>query len=370
VSGHNFSVLGYLVWSIGHFTLCGYTLVDGSIFVFLSVLLGAFMSNLVKAIRIEQHGGPEVLKLVEIEVPTPADNEVQIRQHAVGLNFIDIYFRTGLYKAPLPHGLGFEGAGEVVAVGKAVKRFKLGDRVAYGQSPIGAYAQVRNVPEAQVVSLPKGISYEEAAAMMLKGLTVQYLFRQTYRLQGGETILFHAAAGGVGLIACQWAKALKVKMIATVSSPEKAALAKAHGAWEVIDYSKENVVERVLALTKGKKVPVVYDGVGKDTWETSLDCLQPRGLMVSFGNASGSVEGVSLNTLSAKGSLFVTRPTLGSHVNTQEKMQAAADDLFSMVLKKKIKIRIDQRYPLEQAGLAQEALAARKTTGATVFTLA
>jgi NADPH2:quinone reductase len=220
-----------------------------------------------------------------------------------------------------------------------------------------------------VVKLPKGITYEQAAAIMLKGLTVQYLFRQTYRLQGGETILFHAAAGGVGLIACQWAKALGVKLIGTVSSPEKAALAKAHGAWQVIDYSRENVVERVMELTKGKKVPVVYDGVGKDTWVTSLDCLQPRGLMVSYGNASGAVDGVNLGILAAKGSLFVTRPTLGTHVNTAEKMQAAADELFDLVLKKKIKVRIDQRYPLEQAGAAQTALAARKTTGATVFTL-
>ncbi|MDO9023975.1 quinone oxidoreductase [Zwartia sp.] len=327
------------------------------------------MSNLVKAIRIEKNGGPEVLQLVQIEVPAPGDNEVTIRQHAAGLNFIDIYFRDGLYKNPLPHGLGFEGAGEVTAVGKAVTRFKVGDRVAYGQSPIGGYAQARNVPAAQVVKLPDGISFEEAAAMMLKGLTVQYLLRQTYRIKEGETILFHAAAGGVGLIACQWAAALGVKVIGTASSPEKAALAKAHGAWEVIDYSKENVVERVLELTGGKKVPVVYDGVGKDTWMTSLDCLQPRGLMVSYGNASGAVEGVNLGILAAKGSLYVTRPTLAVHVNTPEKMQAAADELFEMVLAKKIKIRIDQRYPLEQAGEAQAALAARKTTGATIFTL-
>ena len=327
------------------------------------------MSSLVKAIRIEQHGGPEVLKLVEVEVPPPADNEVTIRQHVAGLNFIDIYYRTGLYKGALPHGLGFEGAGEVVAVGKSVTRLKKGDRVAYGQSPLGGYAQMRNVPAAQVVKLPKGIAYDEAAAMMLKGLTVQYLFRLTYRLQGGEKILFHAAAGGVGLIACQWAKALGVKLIGTVSSPEKAALAKEYGAWEVIDYSKENVAERVLELTGGKKVPVVYDGVGKDTWDISLDCIEPRGLMVSYGNASGAVEGVNINILAAKGSLFVTRPTLGTHVNTAEKMQAAADELFEQVLKKKIKIRIDQRYPLSQAAQAQEALAARKTTGATVFML-
>ena len=327
------------------------------------------MSSLVKAIRIEQNGGPEVLKLVEIEVPPPGDNEITIQQHAAGLNFIDIYFRSGLYKHPLPHGLGFEAAGVVTAVGKSVTRFKKGDRVAYGQSPLGAYAQARNVPAAQVVKMPKGVSFEDAAAMMLKGLTVQYLFRQTYRLQGGETILFHAAAGGVGLIACQWAKALGVKLIGTASSQEKAELALANGAWKVIDYSKENVVERVLELTKGKKCPVVYDGVGKDTWNASLDCIEPRGLMVSFGNASGPVEGVSLATLAAKGSLYVTRPVLGIQVNTPEKMQAAADDLFALVTKKKIKMRIDQRYPLEQAAEAHIGLAARKTTGATIFTL-
>lgn len=327
------------------------------------------MTTLTKAIRIEQNGGPEVMKMVEIEVPPPADNEITIRQHAVGLNFIDIYFRTGLYKSPLPHGLGFEGAGEVSAVGKNVTRFKVGDRVAYGQSPIGAYAYVRNVPAAQVVKLPDGISYEEAAAMMLKGLTVQYLFRQTYRIKEGETILFHAAAGGVGLIACQWAKALGVNLIGTASSQQKMDLALEHGAWKMINYTTENVPERVLELTDGKKVPVVYDGVGKSTWEMSLDCLQPRGLLVSYGNASGAVDGVNLGILAAKGSLYVTRPTLAVHVNTAEKMQAAADELFDLVVQGKIKIRIDQRYKLEQAAEAQNALAARQTTGASVFML-
>lgn len=327
------------------------------------------MENQVKAIRIEQHGGPEVLKLVSVDVPAPQKNEVTIRQKAVGLNFIDIYFRTGLYAQPLPHGLGFEASGVVEAVGADVRHLKVGDRVAYGQSPIGAYAEARNVPADRVVKLPNSIGFEEAAAIMLKGLTVQYLLRQTYRLQGGETILFHAAAGGVGLIACQWAKALGVKLIGTASTPEKAALAKAHGAWEVIDYTRENVVERVLELTGGKKVPVVYDGVGKDTWNTSLDCLQPRGLMVSFGNASGPVDGVNLGILASKGSLFVTRPTLGTHVATLEKMQAAAKELFGMITKKAIKVSIGQRFPLAAAGEAQEALAARKTTGATILTL-
>ncbi|KAG4081121.1 hypothetical protein HA402_010292 [Bradysia odoriphaga] len=326
-------------------------------------------SNLVKAVRIEQHGGPEVLRIVELDVPPPAAGEVTIRQHAVGLNFIDIYFRSGLYPHPLPHGLGFEAAGVVEAVGSDVAHLKKGDRVAYGQSPIGAYAQARNVPAAQVVKIPKGISFEEAAALMLKGLTVQYLFRQTYRLQGNETILFHAAAGGVGLIACQWAKALGVKLIGTVSSPEKADLARAHGAWATIDYTRESVVERVLELTDGKKVPVVYDGVGKDTWAMSLDCIQPRGLMVSYGNASGPVSGVDLSILNQKGSLYVTRPSLGVHVNTLAKLQAAADELFGLVLSKKIKVRIDQRYSMDQAGEAQTALAGRQTTGATILTL-
>lgn len=327
------------------------------------------MARTVKAIQIEQHGGPEVLKLVEVELAPPAANEVTVRQHAVGLNFIDIYYRTGLYPHPLPHGLGNEGAGVVEAVGPAVRHLKVGDRVAYAQSPLGAYAEVRNVPASVLVKLPKGIAFDDAAAMMLKGLTVQYLFRQTYRLQGGETILFHAAAGGVGLIACQWAKALGVKLIGTVSSPEKAELALKNGAWKTIDYSRENIVERVMDLTAGRKVPVVYDGVGKDTWEASLDCIEPRGLMVSFGNASGPVTGVNVGILNQKGSLYLTRPSLGVHINTPEKLKAASDELFGLVLKKKIKMAISQRYPLAQAGEAQTALAARKTTGATVLTL-
>lgn len=327
------------------------------------------METQVKAIQIEQNGGPEVLKVVSVPLPAPGNEEVTIRQKAVGLNFIDIYCRTGLYPSTLPHGLGFEAAGVVEAVGADVKHLKAGDRVAYGQSPLGAYAEARNVPARQVVKLPDEISYEEGAAIMLKGLTVQYLFRQTYRLQQGETILFHAAAGGVGLIACQWARALGVKLIGTASTAEKAALAKEHGAWEVIDYTRENVVERVLELTDGKKLPVVYDGVGKETWETSLDCLQPRGLMVSFGNASGSVEGVNLGILASKGSLYVTRPSLGAYVATHEAMQAAADELFELVIQKKIRVSIGQRFPLERAAEAQEALASRKTTGATVLTL-
>lgn len=327
------------------------------------------MGNQVKAIRIEENGGPEVLKLVSVTVPEPAPNEVTIRQKAIGLNFIDIYFRTGLYSSPLPHGLGFEASGIVEAVGANVTHLKAGDRVAYGQSPIGAYAEARNVPGHRVVKLPDSVGFEEAAAVMLKGLTVQYLFRQTYRLKEGDTILFHAAAGGVGLIACQWARALGVKLIGTASSPEKMALAKENGAWEMIDYTRENVADRVAELTDGKKLPVVYDGVGKDTWTTSLDCLQPRGMMVSFGNASGSVQGVDLGVLAAKGSLYVTRPTLGSYVPTQETMQAAADELFELITQGKIKVAIGQRFPLERAADAHIALAGRVTTGATVLTL-
>jgi len=327
------------------------------------------VSQTVKAIRIEQNGGPEVLKWASVELPAPLDNEVTIRQKAVGLNFIDIYFRNGLYSNPLPHGLGFEAAGVVEAVGRSVTHLKVGDRVAYGQSPLGAYAQARNVPADRVVRIPDAVSFEQAAALMLKGLTCWYLLRQTYRVHEGQTILFHAAAGGVGLYACQWARALGVKLIGTVSSPEKAQLAKEHGAWEVIDYSREDVVQRVLELTDGQKVPVVYDGVGKDTWERSLDCLQPRGLMVSFGNASGPVTGVNLGTLAAKGSLYVTRPVLGAYVPTQQAMQEAADELFDLVVQGKIKVLIGQRFPLEQVAQAHEALAARRTTGSTVLTL-
>jgi NADPH2:quinone reductase len=320
-----------------------------------------------KAIRIGAHGGPEVMSLVEVDVPDPGPDEVRIRQKAIGLNFIDIYYRTGLYSNPLPHGLGFEGAGVVDAVGSNVRFLKEGDRVAYPQGTIGAYSEIRTMPAATVVKLPEKISFEEGAAVMLKGLTVQYLFRQTYRLQGSETILFHAAAGGVGLIACQWARALGVKLIGTVSSPEKAALAKKHGAWQTIDYSKENFVERVLALTGGKKLPVVYDGVGKNTWDGSLDCIEPRGLMVSFGNASGAVTGVSIGILAQKGSLFLTRPTLATHIVPRARLEASSEELFDLMLKGKIKVDIEQRYPLADAARAHADLAARKTVGSTVL---
>lgn len=323
----------------------------------------------IKAIQLTENGGPELMQWVDAPLPVPAAHEVLVRNKAVGVNFIDIYVRSGLYPAALPHGLGFEGAGIVEAVGAEVAHVKVGDRVAYGEGPLGAYAQAHCVPAYCVVPLPDQISFEAGAAMMLKGLTVQYLFRQTYRLEPGQTILFHAAAGGVGLIACQWAKALGVKLIGTTSSAEKAALAKAHGAWEVINYKTEDVVERVRELTDGAMLPVVYDGVGADTWERSLDCLQPRGLMVSYGNASGPVTGVHLGILAKKGSLYVTRPTIATYVPTREAMQAAATELFDLVLAGQIKINIGQRLPLKDAAKAHHALAAGQTTGATVLCL-
>jgi NADPH:quinone reductase len=320
-----------------------------------------------KAIVVRSHGGPEVLEYTEVEVADPGPDEIRIRQHAIGLNYIDVYYRTGLYSGTLPHGLGFEGAGVVEAVGSNVKFLKAGDRVAYPQGPLGAYSEMRTMPVATVVKLPKQISFEAGAAVMLKGLTVQYLFRQTYRLQGHETILFHAAAGGVGLIACQWARALGVKLIGTVSSPDKAALAKKAGAWATIDYTKENFVERVLALTGGRKLPVVYDGVGKTTWEGSLDCIEPRGLMVSFGNASGAVTGVAIGILAAKGSLYLTRPTLGTHIVPRARLEASAEELFALMTAGKIKVDIEQRYPLADAAQAHRDLELRKTVGSTVL---
>jgi NADPH2:quinone reductase len=320
-----------------------------------------------QAIRIEQHGGPQVMRVVEVDVADPAPNQVRLKVHAAGLNYIDIYFRTGLYRAPLPHGIGLEGAGEVESVGAAVKDFKPGDRVAHASGPLGSYAGLHLIDAQQLVKLPASIAFEQAAAMMLKGLTVQYLFRQTYRLQGNETILFHAAAGGVGLIACQWARALGVKLIGTVGSPEKARLAQQYGAWATIDYTKENVVARVLELTKGAKCPVVYDGVGKDTWTQSLDCLQPRGLMVSFGSSSGPVTGVDLKVLSDRGSLFVTRPTLMTHLSPRSRYEDSAKELFQLVGKGRIRIDVTRRYKLAEAPQAHEDLEARRTTGSCVI---
>ncbi len=318
-------------------------------------------------VRIAAHGGPEVLVLEEVEVAAPGPGEIRVRQHAIGINFIDIYYRTGQYASPLPHGLGFEAAGVVDAVGPGVRGFKEGDRVAYGSGPIGAYAAVRCLPAATVVHLPKAISYEQAAGVMLKGLTVQYLFRQTYRLQGDETILFHAAAGGVGLIACQWARALGVRLIGTVGSAAKGRLALARGAWQVIDYTTENFVARVRALTADARVPVVYDGVGKDTWEGSLDCLQPRGLMVSYGASSGPVTGVSLGILAQKGSLYVTRPTLATYIAVRERLEASAAELFDHMERGAIRVDVARSYPLAQVAQAHADLAARRTTGSCVL---
>lgn len=321
-----------------------------------------------KRIQIEQNGGPEALQWAEVTPAEPKAGEVRVKNHAVGVNFIDIYFRDGLYKAPaMPTSLGTEGAGVIDAVGEGVTGLSVGDRVAYAQGPLGSYSEYHVLPAAKVVSLPSSIDFETAAAMMLKGLTCQYLLRQTAELKAGDVVLFHAAAGGVGTFACQWAKALGVKLIGTVSTEEKAALARANGAWEVINYSKEDVVERVKELTGGAMCDVVYDSVGKDTWLTSLDCLKPRGLMVSFGNSSGPVEGVNLAILNQKGSLFVTRPSLNGYADTPERLKAMCQDLFSVVANGDVKVQIGQRFALKDAAEAHIALAGRQTTGSTVL---
>jgi NADPH2:quinone reductase len=320
-----------------------------------------------KAIRFARTGGPEVLQYVDVEVGEPGPGEARVRQHAIGVNFIDVYFRSGLYPQPLPSGLGQEGAGVVEAVGEGVTHVKVGDRVAYAGRPNGAYSEVRTMPADILLRLPDGIGFETAAAMMLQGLTVQYLFKSTYKVKAGETILFHAAAGGVGLIACQWARALGVNLIGTVGSNEKAELAKSHGAAHVINYNTENVVERVLEITNGAKVPVVYDSVGKDTFIRSLDCLQPRGLMVSFGNSSGAVPPFSLSELQSRGSLYVTRPTLATYSATRSDLEAMAADLFDVVASGQVKIDVNQKFPLAQAAEAHRALESRKTTGSTIL---
>lgn len=320
-----------------------------------------------KAIQCFTNGGPEVMEYVDVEVGEPGAGEARVRQHAVGLNYIDVYFRTGLYPQPLPAGLGMEGAGVVEAVGPGVTHVKVGDRVAYAGRPPGAYADVRVMPVAPLVKLPDAISFETAAAMMLQGLTVQYLFRRTFPLKGGETILFHAAAGGVGLIACQWAKALGVTMIGTVGSDEKGTLAKAHGCTHVINYNKENFVERVKEITGGKGVPVVYDSIGNDTFTGSLDCLSPLGMLVSFGSASGPVPPFSLNELVSRGSLYVTRPSLFHYTAQRSDLDSMAAELFAMVESGKIKIEINQRYALKDAQQAHLDLESRKTTGSTIL---
>jgi len=320
-----------------------------------------------KAIRINAVGGPEVMEYVEVDAGEPGPGEARVRQAACGLNYIDVYFRTGAYSQPLPGGIGMEGAGVVEAVGAGVTHVKPGDRVAYAGRPTGAYAQVRVMPAAPLVKLPDAIDFDTGAAMMLQGLTVQYLFRRTFALQGGETILFHAAAGGVGLIACQWARALGVTMIGTVGSDEKAALARAHGCAHVINYNKENFVDRVKEITGGQGVPVVYDSIGNDTFTGSLDCLAPLGMMVSFGAASGPVPPFSLNELASRGSLFITRPSVFTYTAKRADLDAMAADLFGMVESGKIRIDINQRYALQDAAQAHRDLEARKTTGSTIL---
>jgi len=324
------------------------------------------------ATRIEfsKHGGPEVLSAVEFTPNAPAENEVQVENKAIGINYIDTYIRSGLYPPPsLPSGLGTEAAGVVRQVGSNVKHVKAGDRVVYAQSGLGAYSSVHNVAADKVALLPAAISFEQAAASFLKGLTVYYLLRKTYEIKPGEPFLFHAAAGGVGLIACQWAKALGAKLIGTVGSTEKAQRALQAGAWQVINYREENIAERVKEITDGKKLPVVYDSVGKDTWEASLDCLQRRGLMVSFGNSSGPVTGVNLGILNQKGSLFVTRPSLYGYITTYDELKEASHELFSLIASGIIKVDVaeSQKYPLKEARRAHEILESRVTQGSSLL---
>ena len=322
---------------------------------------------MVHAIRIHQPGGPEVLRWEEVEVPPPAAGEATVRHEAVGLNFVDIYHRSGLYPLALPSGLGMEGAGVVEAVGSGVTEFKAGDRVAYAGGPPGSYAEKRNIPADRLVKLPDGIDFRQAAAMMLQGMTAQYLLRRTYRVQPGDPVLIHAAAGGVGLIACQWAKALGATVIGTVGSDAKAALAKAHGCDHPIVYTRENFTERVKAITQGEGVAVVYDGIGKDTFVGSLDCLRPLGMMVTYGNASGPVPPLDLLELSKRGSLFITRPSLFNYTAKRADLVRSAGELFTAVGSGQVKIEVKQTYPLREAAQAQTDLAARKTTGSTVL---
>lgn len=319
-------------------------------------------------IRFHETGEPSVLRVEEAEIHDPSESEVQIEQKAIGVNYIDTYFRTGLYPTAFPSGLGFEASGIVIKTGKTVSHLKTGDRVAYCQGPLGAYATVRNVPANFVVRIPDNVTFEDAASVMLKGLTVHYLFQTIYPPKKNEKFLFHAAAGGVGLIACQWARHLGAAMIGTVSSDEKAELAKQMGASDVINYRKENIVSKVLEITNGQKVSVVFDCVGNDTWETSLDCLSPRGLMVSFGNASGPVTNVNLGTLAQKGSLFVTRPMLWNYFDTPEKLRAGASELFSMVERKIISPGNVKHFRLEDASLAHSELLSRGRAGGLLLT--
>ena len=307
------------------------------------------------------------MEYVDVQVGDPGPGEARLRNVACGLNFSDVYFRSGLYPQPLPAGLGIEGAGMIEAIGEGVSQVQLGDRVAYAIRPTGAYAEVRIVPASILVKLPDEIGFEAAAAMMLKGLTVQYLFNRAFLLHGGETILFHAAAGGVGLIACQWAKALGVTMIGTVGSEEKAELAKAHGCTHTINYRTENIVNRVKEITCGKGVPVVCDSIGKDTFIASLDCLSPLGMMVSFGTSSGAVPSFNLGELATRGSLSITRPMLNHYAAKREHFDAMAADLFGMVKAGKIKVDINQRYAMADVIRAHRALESRTTTGSSIL---
>ena len=328
--------------------------------------------TLSRAIQIDQHGGPEQLRLVQVSVGEPGPGEVRIRHHAVGLNFIDVYQRSGLYPMSLPAQLGMEASGVVEAVGPGVDHLQVGDRAAYASQPAGSYCELRVLPAKCVCKLPDAISFDTGAAMMLKGLTAQYLLKKTQPqggLHAGDFVLFHAAAGGVGLIACQWAKAMGLQLIGTAGSDAKCKLALENGAAFAINYATEDFLARVKEITAGKGVKVVYDSVGKDTWDKSLDCLQPLGLMASFGNASGPVAPFSPGILGPKGSLYVTRQTLFTHISTRESTQAMADDLFAIVGSGQVVIRIDQRYPLEQVQQAHRDLEARKTTGCTILTL-
>ena len=320
-----------------------------------------------KAIRFHQTGGPEVLKYEEVAVGEPGAGQVRLRHTAIGVNFLDTYHRSGLYPMPLPSGLGSEGAGVVEAVGPGVTTLKEGDRVAYTGNPVGSYAQTRLFPSDRLVKTPAGVTDAQAASMMLKGMTVQYLIKRTFPVQAGQTVLWHAAAGGVGLIATQWLNALGVQVIGTVGSAEKAVLAKKAGCAHVINYSTENFTQRVKEITGGKGVPVVFDSVGKSTWEGSLDCLQPRGMMVSFGNASGAVAPFSIGILSQKGSLFVTRPTLIHYTATRADLEETAASLFDVVSSGKVKIEVNGQYPLAEAAQAHRDLESRKTTGSVIL---
>ena len=319
------------------------------------------------AIRFHAYGGPEVLHLEDVPLGEPGPGEARIRQRACGINFIDTYQRSGLYKVPLPSGAGSEGAGVVEAVGTGVSNLRPGDRVAYAGGPLGAYADVRNMPADRLCLLPEGLSFEQGAAMMLKGMTVQYLLRRTYRVQPGDTVLFHAASGGVGLIACQWLKTLGATVIGTAGSEEKCELARRHGADHCINYRTEDFVARVKALTEGAGVPVVYDSVGRDTFQGSLQCLRPFGLMVSFGNASGPVPPFEPGLLAQGGSLYFTRPTLFTHIAKREDLAAISRELFDIVLSGKVKIGVDRSYPLAEAAQAHRDLEARLTHGACIL---